>query len=97
MDGFVKLASVGHARASLFLMEYTAAAAFNNILTHAPAEAAAPYVRQYARWLDMSGKGGVKQFSDCLVQLSELLNRVEYLIYEFAKDNGIIYELTMDR
>ena len=97
MDGFVKLASVGHARASLFLMEYTVAAAFNNILTHAPAEAAAPYVRQYARWMDMSGKGGVKQFSDCLVQLSELLHRVEYLIYEFAKDNVIIYELTMDR
>lgn len=97
MDGFEKLAAVGHASASLFLMEYTVAAAFDHILTHAPAEAAVPYVRQYTRWMDMSGKGSAKHFSDCLVQLSELLHRVEYLIYEFAKDNGIVYELTMDR
>ena len=97
MDGFDKLADVGHARSSLFLMEYTAAAAFNHILSHAPAEAAAPYVRQYTRWMEMSGKGSARHFSNCLVKLSELLHRVECLIHEFAKDNGMVYELKMDR
>ena len=97
MDGFDKLAAAGHARSSLFLMEYTAAAAFNHILSHAPAEAASPYVRQYTRWMEMSGKGSARHFSNCLVKLSELLHRVECLIHEFAKDNGMVYELKMDR
>ena len=97
MDGFETLASSGQARASLFLMEYTAAAAFNQIITHAPPEAAEPYVMQYTRWLEITGKGCSTHFSDRLEQLSELLQQVEYLIYEFAGENGIIYELTMKR
>ena len=97
MDGFETLASSGQARASLFLMEYTAAAAFNQIITHAPPEAAEPHVMQYTRWLEITGKGCSTHFSDRLEQLSELLQRVEYLIYEFAGENGIIYELTMKR
>jgi len=47
--------------------------------------------------MEITGKGCSTHFSDRLEQLSELLQRIEYLIYEFAENNGIIYELTMKR
>ena len=97
LDGFETLASSGNIRASLFLMEYTAAAAFNQIITHAPPEEAEQYVVQYTRWMEITGKGCSDDLSDCLERLSELLQRVEYLIYEFAGENGISYDLTMKR
>lgn len=89
LRGFETLAEAGHAHNSLLLLEHTLAACANQILTHAPPEAAAPYLESYAAWLTRTKKGSAEEFAERVTLAGELLGRVDELLNSWARDEGV--------
>lgn len=89
MRGFEALAAEGNAWQSCPLMEHTLTVCASQILTHAPAEQAAPYIENYKTWLYLMGKGTEEAFAERVTLAGEFLELVDSLLVDWARKEGL--------